>query len=36
MYCLLPFGFINAFIFVDNPPGSYSAFLGADLEQPHF
>ena len=34
MYCFLPFGFINVIIFVNNPSGSYSTFVGADLEYP--
>ena len=34
MYCLLPFGFINVISFVINPSGSYSTFVGADLEYP--
>ena len=32
MYCFLPFGFINVIIFVINPSGFYSTFVGADLE----
>ena len=32
MYCFLPFGFINVYIFFINPSGSYSRFTGADLE----
>ena len=35
MYCFLLFGFINFIIFVINPSGSYSAFVGAGLEYPN-
>ena len=35
VYCFLPFGFINVIVFVVNPFGSYSAFVGADLEYPN-
>ena len=35
MYCFLPFDFINVIIFVINPSGFYSTFLGADLEYPN-
>ena len=32
IYCFLAFGFIKVIIFVINPSGSYSTFVGADLE----
>ena len=35
MYCFLPFEFINVIVFVVNPFGSYSTFVGADLEYPN-
>ena len=35
MYCFLPFGFISVIIFVINPSGFYSTFVGADLEYPN-
>ena len=35
MYFFLPFGFINIIIFVVNPSGTYSTFVGADLEYPN-
>ena len=35
MYCFLHFGSINVIIFVVNPFGSYSTFVGADLEYPN-
>ena len=34
--CFLPYGFINVIIFVINLSGSYSTFVGADLEYPQF
>ena len=36
MYCFLPFGFIKVIIFVINPSGSNSTFVGVDLEYPSF
>ena len=35
MHCFLPSGFINVIIFVINPSGFYSTFVGADLEYPN-
>ena len=31
MYYFLPFSFINVIIFVNNPSGSYSTFVGAEM-----
>ena len=36
IYCFFPFGFVNVIIFVINPSGFYSAFVGAYLEDPNF
>ena len=35
VYRFLPFGFINVIVFVVNSFGSYSPFVGADLEYPN-
>ena len=35
LYCFLLFGFINVIIFVINPFGSCSTFVGVDLECPN-
>ena len=35
MYCFLPFDFMSVSIFVINPSGFYSAFVGADLKYPN-